>query len=183
LELWIKKIDHFKDVFALYYDHNHTGTYRGIVLDGSTQLRLTAIPKGESPVTVMYFNESEYTKHCKDYKSYQEWLANRNVARYVDVENHGQKIDGKNMLHCRRLIDVAKEIPVLKTIQVRRPNAAYLIEIRKGKHSLADILETAKLDLEGLKDLYNNSYLPNEVDQEFVNDLLLRVRKLNNPNL
>lgn len=179
----LTRIDHFKDTYSFYYDYSHKNNYRGLISDGSTQLKLTAIPKGESPVAVLYFNESDYTKHCKEYNQYTEWLEKRNVARYVDVENHGQKIDGKNMLHCRRLIDVAMEIPVLKTINVRRPNADYLIEIRKGKHSLQTIIDEAKTDLEGLKELYKNSDLPDEVDFEFVNSLLLSVRRLNNPNI
>lgn len=174
----LTRIDHFKDVFALYYDHNHDKNYRGIILDGSTQLRLSAIPKGESPVTTMYFNESEYTKHCKMYKEYQEWLAKRNVARYVDIEEHGQQIDGKNMLHCRRLIDVAREIPLLKAVNVKRPNADYLLSIRKGKVSLDELLNQSLTDLNGLKELYDNSDLPNDVDQDFLNDLLLQIRKM-----
>lgn len=174
----LTRIDHFKNVFALYYDNNPNKNYRGIVLDGSTQLRMSTIPKGEHPVTVMYFNEAEYTKHCKEYKEYQEWLAKRNVARYVDVETHGQQIDGKNLLHCRRLIDVAKEIPVLKTINVKRPNADYLLSIRKGKVSLKEILDSALEDLSGLNELYTMSDLPKEVDSEFVSDLLLQIRKM-----
>lgn len=174
----LTRIDHFKDVFALYYDHNHDKNYRGIILDGSTQLRLSAIPKGESPVTTMYFNESEYTKHCKMYKEYQEWLSKRNVARYADIEEHGQQIDGKNMLHCRRLIEVAREIPLLKTVNVKRHNADYLLSIRKGKVSLDELLNQSLTDLNGLKELYDNSDLPNDVDQDFLNDLLLQIRKM-----
>lgn len=179
----LTRLDHFRDTYAFYYDPTGLEKFKGIVGEDSNQLRLSAIPKGMIPHTVLYFNEPEYSKHCKEYKEYQEWLEKRNVARYVDVESHGQKIDGKNLLHCRRLIDVAKEIPVLKTIRVRRPNADYLLEIRKGKHSLLEILAEAKKDLEGLKELYQNSDLPVEMNQNFVNDLLLRVRKLNNPNL
>ena len=177
-KIGLTSLDHFRDIYAVYYDPTGTLGFRGITLENSNQVRLSAVAKGMTPHTIMYFNEPEYSKHCKEYKEYQEWLEKRNVARYVDVESHGQKIDGKNMLHCRRLIDVAKEIPVLKTINVRRPNADYLIEIRKGKHSLKEILESAKTDLDGLKELYQNSNLPDEVDQEFLNDLLLQVRKM-----
>ena len=174
----LSSLDHFKDTFAVYYDHNRENLYRGIMIEGSSQLRLSVIPKDQTPVTIMYFNEVEYSKHCRRFKEYQEWLANRNTARYVDIEGHGQQIDGKNMLHCRRLIDVAKEIPVLKTINVRRENAEYLKSIRKGKVKLEDILSQSKEDLQGLKELYTKSSLPDSVDKVFVNDLLLKIRKM-----
>lgn len=173
----LTSINHFRDTYAFYYDPTGKIGFRGILIEGSTQLRLSAVPKGMLPHAVMYFNEPEYSKHCREYKEYQEWLEKRNVARYVDVESHGQQIDGKNLLHCRRLIDVAKEIPVLKTINVKRPNADYLLSIRKGKVALQEILDSAKADLEGLKELYDNSDLPNEMDQTFISDLLLKIRK------
>jgi uncharacterized protein len=48
--------------------------------------------------------------HCKDFKNYQDWAKNSNPTRWVEVEEYGQKIDGKNMLHCMRLIDMSFEI-------------------------------------------------------------------------
>jgi hypothetical protein len=59
----------------------------------SNQLRLSSIPKGEESIAVISFNKDGYTQHCKDYKAYQEWLENRNEARYVETQEHGQKID------------------------------------------------------------------------------------------
>lgn len=174
----LTKIDHFKDTYALYYDETGKIGFRGMILDESTQLRCSEVPKDKFPYTILYFNSQEYTKHCREYKEYQEWLDKRNIARYVDVENHGQKIDGKNLLHCRRLIDVATEIPTLKTIKVKRVNADYLLSIRKGKISLQDILDKAKEDLKGLKEIYLNSDLPEEVDEKFVSNLLLQIRKM-----
>ena len=63
-------------------------------------------------------------------------MKERNEARWVDVKSHGQKIDGKNMMHCRRLMDMAREIGEGKGINVRRENADYLISIRKGEVDL-----------------------------------------------
>ena len=176
----LTNLEHFKDTYALYYDETGEIGFRGILIENSTQLRCSIVPKDKSPYTILYFNTQEYSKHCKEYKEYQEWIDKRNVARYVDVENHGQKIDGKNLLHCRRLIDVATEIPRLKTINVKRPNADYLLSIRKGKLSLEQILEDAKKDISGLKEIYKNSDLPDDIDNELVSNLLLRIRKMQN---
>jgi hypothetical protein len=40
---------------------------------------------------------------------YQEWLQKRNLQRWVDVKSHDQKIDGKNMMHCYRLVQMARD--------------------------------------------------------------------------
>ena len=114
----------------------------------------------------------------KDYNEYVKWLENRNTQRYVDIEGHGQQIDGKNLLHCRRLLDVAMEIPTLKTILVKRPNANELLDIRKGKVDLDTIIDKAEEDIKLLDDLYLNSSLPDKVDEEFLNDLLIQIRNL-----
>jgi hypothetical protein len=63
---------------------------------------------------------------------YQEWLQKRNLQRWVDVKSHDQKIDGKNMMHCYRLVQMAREIAEGKGVIVRRENAAELISIRRG---------------------------------------------------
>lgn len=57
---------------------------------------------------------------------------------HKDIQNHGQKIDGKNMLHCIRLLQCANDILDLKTINVRVKNPEYLLSIRHGKVSLED---------------------------------------------
>jgi hypothetical protein len=78
--------------------------YKGLVKVGeganaaeSNQLRLSSIPKDETPICNIVYNKDRYTMHCKYYREYQEWRENRNEARYVEVKGHGQKIDGKNI--------------------------------------------------------------------------------------
>ncbi len=165
-------LDHFKDCYTLYYSY----AYNGFVSEKSNELRMTSIPKGEKSLTIVYYNKDGYTSHCRDYKEYNEWLANRNTQRYVDLASHEQKIDGKNMLHCRRLLDMAVEIAKTGNINVRRPNAEYLLKIRKGLVSLEEIIENAENDIKGLDELYKNSNLPDKVEKEFVNDILLEIR-------
>lgn len=144
----------------------------------SNQLRLSSVPKDETSFATIVYNKDGYSEHCKDYNEYTKWLESRNTQRYVDIEGHGQQIDGKNLLHCRRLLDVAMEIPTLKTILVKRPNANELLEIRKGKVDLDTIIEKAEEDIKLLDDLYLNSSLPDKVDEEFLNDLLIQIRNL-----
>jgi hypothetical protein len=158
--------------------------YKGLVKSGhgdslaeSNALRLSSIPKWEEPICNIIYNKDGYTAHCKDYKSYQEWLENRNEQRWVDVQSHGQKIDGKNMMHCKRLLEMAEEIGQGKGIIVRRPNADELLAIRRGEVDLTSLLEGAEKKIKELDSIFENSSLPETIDQELVHSILVEIRK------
>lgn len=143
----------------------------------SNQLRLSSIPKGEQAIATIIYNKDGYSEHCKDFKEYQEWLENRNVTRYVETQAHGQKIDGKNMMHCIRLINMATEIGEGKGIIVRRPDAQELLKIRRGEVELEDLIEVADKAIENMDNVFKNSNLPSKVDKDLVNKLILQIRK------
>lgn len=159
--------------------------YKGVELindeldvSSSNSLRLSSIPKGETASCIISYNKDGYISHCRDYKNYTNWIKNRNVQRWVDIENHNQKIDGKNMLHCVRLIDVALEIAEGKGLNVRRPNADYLLSIRKGKVDLETLIQDSEIKIKKIDEAFANSSLPNFVDKEFINDLLIKIRRI-----
>jgi predicted nucleotidyltransferase len=143
----------------------------------SNALRLSSIPKGMKPICNIIYNKDSYTQHCKDYKSYQTWLEERNEQRWIDVKSHEQKIDGKNMMHCRRLMDMAREIAEGKGIVVRRPNAQELIDIRQGKVDLQSLIDHVESEIKAVDDLYKNSTLPDSVDIKLVESILINTRK------
>jgi len=158
--------------------------YKGLVKTGegansseSNQLRLSSIPKGEEPICIVTYNKDGYTQHCNDYKSYQTWLEQRNEARWVDVQSHGQKIDGKNMMHCMRLIQMSREIAEGKGIIVRRPNAKELISIRKGEVDLQTLIDKVEKEIVEIDKLFEESNLPDSIDTEFINNLIVKIRK------
>lgn len=165
--------------------------YKGLQKEGGSSnagisncLRLSSIPKEETPVCIFSYNQNGYTQHCIQYNNYQNWLKTRNVQRWVDVDAHGQKseeknskIDGKNMLHCRRLIDMAVEIAEGKGILVKRPNSKELVDIRNGKVGLEELIKVANEQIIKMKELFKNSNIPDKVDEFFVNELLISVRK------
>jgi hypothetical protein len=185
LEVWemeqencgLAKLDHMRDCYALYYNWDDYG-FKGIVGEDSNEVRLSSIPKGLTAECLMYFNKDGYSMHCKDYKEYQDWLTNRNTQRYVDTVTHGQQIDGKNLMHCKRLLDMATEIATTKTITVRRANAADLLKIRRGEVPLEKLLEESEQQIKDLDTLFAKSGLPESVDKEWVNNLLLEVRNI-----
>jgi predicted nucleotidyltransferase len=143
----------------------------------SNQLRLSSIPKGEKSIATIVYNKDGYSEHCKDFKEYQEWLENRNEARYVETQEHGQRIDGKNMMHCMRLIRMATEIGEGKGIIVRRPDAQELLAIRRGEVDLDSLIDIADKAIENMDEVFENSNLPNKVDKDLVNKLLVKIRK------
>jgi len=143
----------------------------------SNQLRLSSVPKGEKVIATIVYNKDGYSEHCKDYKEYQEWLENRNEARYVETQEHGQRIDGKNMMHCMRLIRMATEIGQGKGIQVRREDREYLLSIRRGELDLDKLIEEADNAIKNMDEVFDNSTLPDRVPKGLVNALLVTIRR------
>lgn len=167
-------LNHFQDCYALYY--SETNGYRGISIDEGNSVRLSSIPKGEKPISIVNYNKDAYSVHCRNYKDYVTWLEKRNTARYVDIQGHDQQIDGKNLMHCRRLLDTAIEIATQHTINVKRPNAEYLLGIRRGEIDLESIIADAEMDIKMMSELFEKSGLPKTVEKDFVNELLLKIR-------
>lgn len=157
--------------------------YKGIYKTGegeskpeSNSLRLSSIPLGEKAIAVFSYNKDGYTKHCDDYNKYQKWLKDRNTERWVETKTHGQKIDGKNMMHCKRLVQMAYEIAEGKGIIVRRPDAQELLSIRRGEVSLDELVSWANERIKGLDETFRNSNLPDSIDSEFVHNMLVKIR-------
>lgn len=183
-------LNHFRDCYALYYDYgshyNPTGHraqktlgFHGIIMEKSNDIRLSSVPKDMEPLCVIFYNKDGYSMHCKDYLEYETWLANRNTQRYVDLQGHNQQIDGKNLLHCRRLLDMALEIANDGVISVRRPNSEYLLKIRRGEIQLQEIIDQAEEDIKKLDEVFKVSGLPDSVDTGLIGDILLSIRSKN----
>lgn len=189
----LTSLPHFRYMYNIFYDHvkdtskdnprqelQSDFTFKGVVQDEelSNDISLSEVPLWYKSMCegLMYFNKDEYSTHCKEYREYQDWLKARNTQRYVDIQGHGQKIDGKNLLHCYRLLETGIEIAMDKTINVRRPNAGFLIEIRKGKHDLEKLLEEAEVKIQQLDEAFAKSELPDKVDRGFFLSLLPKLR-------
>ena len=84
---------------------------------------------------------------------------------------------GKNLLHARRAIDMAAEIATEGTINIKRKNFKFLIDIRNGKYDEKSLILDMEKDIENLNELFHKSSLPEELNLKFVNDVLLQIRK------
>lgn len=84
--------------------------------------------------------------------------------------------NSKNLLHTVRLLNMSKDIAEGKGIVVRRPEAEYLKNIRKGKYNLQEIIDSADSIIEDIGRSFDNSNFPQEVNSSFINELITNIR-------
>lgn len=178
-------VPHARDVYALFYDSysSKEGSgmgYRGIMNEdeSSNEVRLSSVPEGEKPVTTIIYNKDGYSKYCKDYKEYWDWVEKRNSDRYETNASHGKNYDSKNMMHCVRLLRMAKEIGLTGQVNVKRHDVADLMLIRNGEKEYDDLIVEAQSIMDSMEKIYVNSNLPEDVDHNFVNNMLIIIRTL-----
>ena len=172
----IANISHLKDCNNLY--HSLEIPYKGIIKnDRANDVALSSIPKGEEAIGMLFFNKDGYSTYCKKYKEYWDWVEKRNEERYKTTVSHGKNYDSKNMMHTFRLLHMAKEIASENTINVRRSDREFLLDVKSGKFEYDELVswaEQRKLELEAL---YAASNLPERPDLDKINDLLIQTRE------
>lgn len=178
-------IDHGHDLYAMYlmaknlHLHKISNGEWGIVSNEETSndVQFTSIPK-ELPIRgYLYFNKDGYSSHCKKYKEYLEWLEHRNETRVNMAKAHGKKYDGKNLMHTFRLLETALEIATEGTLNVRRKNIDKLLSIRRGEYEYDQLLIEAEELITKMDKAFEESKLPTSVNTDFINDLLVSIRK------
>jgi len=82
------------------------------------------------------------------------------------------------MMHTFRLLNMAHEIAEGKII-VRRSaiEREILMKIRRGEYDYDALLEEAEALIANLDETFDNCDLPEKVDQEFVDKLLIAIRR------
>ena len=170
-------LPHARDTYSLF--HNLSIPYKGITNneDTSNEVRLSSIPKGEVPIATMIYNKDGFTVYCKKYKDYWDWDKKKNPHRYAENVKNGKSFDGKNMMHCHRLLDMAIEIGEGKGVIVRRPNREQLLSIRKGECEYDELIMDAEKKIKLMDEVYDKSSLPMGVDRKFADDILVKIRK------
>jgi predicted nucleotidyltransferase len=175
-------VPHLTDLYALFIDHDlgRPLGYRGLVRDPETSqdVQLSAVPKGEEPVAYLSFNRNGYSVYCRAYREYWDWVAKRNKERYENTVQHGKNYDAKNMLHVFRLLQMAEEIARTGTIQVRRPNRDFLLQIRRGEFAYAELIAEAERLVARVEEAFATSALPAAPDKATAEAALRLVRQL-----
>ena len=170
-------VPHAKGLYALFYDHDGTLGYRGVVSgDTANDVSLSAIPKGEKELVNLFFNKDGYSAYCREYREYWEWVDKRNEERYSGTMQHGKNYDAKNMMHTIRLLQVAEEILTTGQLRIKRPNREELLFIKAGNAEYDDLLNQANSLIERIEAAYLSCSLPEIPDEKAIEKILVEMR-------
>lgn len=170
-------IPHGKDLYALFYDELGSCGYHGIIQhEDSTELCLSSVKIDTPVMAYLSFNRDGFSSHCRDYKAYWQWVANRNQQRYKNNIENGNDFDAKNMMHTIRLLQVAYEIMTKGTITNKRPNRDQLLAIKQGKLSYDEIMQLAESLLAKIETASLSSRLPDQPNRQKALAVLLTMR-------
>jgi hypothetical protein len=171
------RIDHMRDVYALFYEPDSELKFKGIYSDESADdVSLSSVPGGIIPKATMSFNKDGYSIYCREYRQYWEWVNERNSERYENTVSHGKNYDSKNMMHVFRLLNMAEEIAREGNINVRRSERDWLLRIRAGEFAYEELVELAEDKIQKVDDLFRKSDLPEAPDTSQAESLLVKLR-------
>lgn len=103
-------------------------------------------------------------------------FGNYAMQQFGKAEIHNRHRRNKNLLHCRRLLDMSIEIAETGQINVRTQNRDSLLLIKDGTTSFEDVKKGADEDFKMIKELSKKSTLPEGVDELFRHNLLVKIR-------
>lgn len=178
-EVWGLSRDEFLTEYEDFIKHTEPYGFTGIVSEtsDSNEVRVCTVPKRLKPLTYMTYNKSGYESHCRDYKEYKEWEQKRNPVRYES--NLNQNYDGKNMSHCMRLTRMGKELALGQGLRIDRTDIDrdYLLSIKNHELEYDEVLAQANKEKAEMEAAQASSTLPDKVDIDKINQLLIAVRK------
>jgi len=151
----------------------------------NSHVTFSSVKKGDEPICWIVYNQGAYENHCRKYKEYEEWKKKRNKARYennlqgLDKNNPELFYDSKNMSHSFRLATMVIEIANGEGMKVNRTgiDANFLLDVRNRKYTYPELMEKLIKIKEAMNEAFNNSTIPDEIDVEFVNNMLLDIRR------
>lgn len=163
------------ELYGLYY--GAPGQYKGLTISAdANDVALSSIPKSAEPETWVSFNKSGYSRYCRLYREYWDWVETRNEARYRATLAHGKNYDAKNMMHTFRLLRMAAEIAREGELVVRRPDRAFLLGVRSGAYAYEELVDQAEAELAQIDELFAASALPGKPDLARIDALLAETR-------
>lgn len=169
-------LSNIEEIIDWFEKNKEVKHYRGMCLENATDMRGSSVSKGEKPIVHMIYNESGFKDHCTKYKEYKDWEKNRNPKRYES--NLNKNYDSKNMMHCMRLIHMGREIAEGRGIILERTeDKEFLMNIRNHKYEYDELMEKLEADKEALDKAIANSSIRESIDTDFVNSLLIDIRK------
>lgn len=175
-ECGLARIPHMHEMYGLYYGED---SFKGIVrTENTNEVCISSIPKELESLAVMSFNKSAYSKYCKEYKEYWEWVEKRNDSRYQNTMDHGKSYDAKNMMHTIRLLTMCGEIGLTGKLNVRREDRAYLLKVKRGGFEYDELLRVAEDKIASINNAYTSANLPEDPDITALEKMLVETRRM-----
>lgn len=116
--------------------------------------------------------ERVFKNALKEWNDFNVWKKTRNKKRFELEEKY--HYDVKHGMHLVRLYRQCIELLRDCKLNVRRPDAPELLEIRNGAWSFDELIEWAKKQDLILDELYKSSFLPKEPNKELINNWLIK---------
>lgn len=133
--------------------------------------------KSAKPVAILKMCEDEYLAAKEVHSNYWTWKKNRNEKRSALEESFGY--DTKHASHVVRLLRMGSEILETGKVNVFRPDAQELLDIRNGKLTYEELLEYAEfMDNKVSKELYKTSFLPKSCDLNLAAKALMETQEI-----
>lgn len=173
------RIDHMRGVYALFHNSQLSDGYLNGIISGpsANDVSLSSVEKGVAPMAIMSCNKDDYSRYCKDYNEYWEWVEKRNEVRYENTMQHGKNYDAKNMMHTFRLLHMAEEIALERKVNVRRQDREFLLGIRSGAYEYEALVDMANDKILHIDELYERSGLPEGPDVASAERILIEMRE------
>lgn len=127
-------------------------------------------------VGLLFFAKDEFNNSLDNYNAWKHWKENRNKDRHKTEQDYGY--DTKHAMHLVRLLRMGYEILSEGIVNVKRPDAKELLQIRNGSWSYEVLIQyTEDMDKRKLEGAYKFTKLPKSVDKNFVNSILIETYK------
>lgn len=115
--------------------------------------------------------ERQYKTALRDWKNYKEWETERNEVRAkLEAQFH---YDTKHGMHLVRLYRQCLELLETGKLNVRRPDAKELLEIRNGAWTYDQLIEWSHKQDKLIDAAYITSTLPKEPNRNKINNWLI----------
>ena len=108
----------------------------------------------------------------QEWKDFLKWKAERNPTRHALEAKYGY--DTKHGMHLVRLMNVCTELLTTGKMNVFRPDAALLLEIRNGKYTYHELIDWFTNKEKELQEIYKScTILPDEPNHELAEEICI----------
>lgn len=141
----------------------------------------TQQPKTENdknqPRIIVKFNEQEYNQSNERNKNFRKWKEQRNEKRAELEELY--LYDTKHAMHTIRLLNMCEELITTGEMNVKRPDAEYLLSVRNGLYSHQELNELFDQKEAHIKELMKNKcVLPRRANVDLISSVLMQAQDM-----